>query len=206
MCVGLTCAFAMILFYSGAFGGADAKALMCIALALPFYPQNIISPLFVGISPISQLFFPLTVFSNAVLFAALSAVYLLLRNVVWRQRTKMKLFEAEQSSESFGRKLLVLVTGYKIPFEKLKEKWHLYPLEDIENIDNKPRRKLVLIPRDEGRNEIVERLEKAAQDGLIQDGVWATPGLPMLIFITAGFIIALFLGDIVWIIVSFLLG
>jgi prepilin signal peptidase PulO-like enzyme (type II secretory pathway) len=32
--------------------------------------------------------------------------------------------------------------------------------------------------------------------------VWATPGLPMLIFITLGLIVALTAGDIVWIIIS----
>ena len=42
--------------------------------------------------------------------------------------------------------------------------------------------------------------------GKISDGVWATPGLPMLIFVTVGLIIALSLGDIVWILVSHLLG
>lgn len=34
--VGVTFAIALLLFYTGGFGGADSKALMCIALALPF--------------------------------------------------------------------------------------------------------------------------------------------------------------------------
>jgi preflagellin peptidase FlaK len=33
----------------------------------------------------------------------------------------------------------------------------------------------------------------------MNDSVWATPGLPFLIFITAGLVLALFVGDIVWI-------
>jgi prepilin signal peptidase PulO-like enzyme (type II secretory pathway) len=36
--------------------------------------------------------------------------------------------------------------------------------------------------------------------------VWATPGLPMLIFITLGLIVALLFGDIVWLLVRFILG
>ena len=93
------------------------------------------------------------------------------------------------------------------PFiNKLKEKWHLYPLEDVENVENGLKRKLVVLPRDEGREAIVERLAKAVETGKVQDIVWATPGLPMLIFITAGLIIALIFGDIVWICISFLLG
>ena len=61
MCFGLTAAFAIILFYSGGFGGADAKALMCLALALPFHPENLIKPFFSEASPISQTFFPITI-------------------------------------------------------------------------------------------------------------------------------------------------
>jgi preflagellin peptidase FlaK len=206
MCLGLTTAFAIILFYSGGFGGADAKALMCLALALPFHPENFVKPLFGEISPISQTFFPITIFSNSVLLAAATAIYMLMRNVFWRQKTGKKLFEEGHEDESFGRKFLVSVTGYKVTINKLKEKWHLYPLEDVENAENGLKRKLVLLPKDEDRNHILERLTKAIEAGKIQNTVWATPGLPMLIFITAGLIIALFFGDIIWICISFLLG
>lgn len=206
MCFGLTAAFAIILFYSGGFGGADAKALMCLALALPFHPENLLTPISGEISPISQNFFPVTVFSNSVLLAAATAVYMFLHNIFWHKRTGRKIFEEGHGNESFGRKLLVLITGYKVHINKLKEKWHLYPLEDVENIGNGLKRKLVVLPKDEGRNAIVERLAKAVEAGKVQDMVWATPGLPMLIFITAGLIIALFFGDIVWTCISFLLG
>jgi len=205
MCFGLTAAFAIILFYSGGFGGADAKALMCLALALPFHPENLIKPFFGEASPISQIFFPITIFSNSVLLAAATAIYMLLRNIFWRQKTGKKLFE-RGLGESFGKKLLVLVTGYKIPIDKLKEKWHLYPLEDVEKTENGLKRKLVVLPKDEGRDAIVERLSEAVENGKIQNTVWATPGLPMLIFITIGLITALFFGDIIWICINFLLG
>jgi preflagellin peptidase FlaK len=206
ICFGLTAAFAIILFYSGGFGGADAKALMCLALALPFYPENLFKPLSGEISPILQVFFPITVFSNSVLLAAATAIYIFLRNVFWHKRTGKKLFEEGHQNESLGRKILVLITGYKVSTSKLKEKWHLYPLEDTEeNPENGFKRKLVLIPKDEDRNAIVERLTKAVEAEKIQDTVWATPGLPMLIFITAGLIIALFFGDIVWTCIRLLL-
>ena len=42
--------------------------------------------------------------------------------------------------------------------------------------------------------------------GKIDAYVWATPGLPMLIFVTIGLIVALLFGDIVWLLVSFILG
>ena len=54
--------------------------------------------------------------------------------------------------------------------------------------------------------EIVDRISKAVQNGKIQNNIWATPGLPMLIFITAGLVIALVFGDLIWIILASLLG
>jgi len=204
VCFGLTAAFAVILFYSGGFGGADAKALMCLALAIPFYPKNLFMPLSGEVSPLSQNFFPLTVFSNSVLLAALTAIYMLLRNAFWCQKTGEKLFE-EHKEESFWKKLLVSITGYKVPVEKLREKWHLYPLEDVETAEEELKRKLIVVPKDEGRNAILERLTNAIKTGKVQNAIWATPGLPMLIFVTVGLFTALFVGDVVWIFISFLL-
>ena len=106
-----------------------------------------------------------------------------------------------------GKKILVLITGYKVPVAKLQAKWHVYPMEDVVNDGgNPPKRKLVVLPRDEGRSEIVGRLSSAVENGKINDYVWATPGLPMLIFVTAGLIVSVFFGDIVWLLVSFILG
>ena len=198
--VGITSALAVVLFYAGAYGGADAKALICLSLALPFYPTSFMMG-FASYSPI----FPLTVFSNAVIIAALSVVYVLLRNVFWRQRTGKRFFEGFKE-ESKGRKLLTLLSGYKISVEKLEESEFLYPLEDIQFSETgETKRKLLVFPKDEEREGIVQRVVAAAKEGKNIDWVWATPGLPMLVFITVGLIIALVLGDFVWIILSYLL-
>jgi preflagellin peptidase FlaK len=200
ICFGLTALFAIVIFYAGGFGGADAKALMCLALVLPFYPTSLTAPAFGDISPISHTLFPLTVFSNSVLMAALMTLVMLAYNILWRVRTGEKLFEGKYDNESIGRKTLVLITGYKASVQKLKDKWHVYPLEDAnEDSEGNLKRKLVTLPRDEGRDAVVERLDKAVKSGKIHDSVWATPGLPFLIFITAGLVLALFVGDIVWI-------
>jgi preflagellin peptidase FlaK len=207
---GLTTVFALLLFYTGGFGGADSKAFICMALALPFFPVAIIRPLLDGgLSPISEIVFPVTILSNSVLIAAASAVYLLLRNLILKAKTGTILFEGSLAKESMGKKILVLLTGKKFPISVLKEKWHVYPMEDIlEEVENKDEvdRKLLVVPRDECRDEVVARLSKAAAEGTIGARVWATPGLPMLIFVTVGLIIALVFGDIVWVLVSHLFG
>ena len=205
---GVTALFALLLFYSGGFGGADSKALMCIALALPFSTEMLFTPIIAsGISPLSQNLFPLTIFSNSVLFAAASGIYMLLRNVGKHITSGKKMFEGSLETQSIGKKIVVLITGYKIPIAKLKEKWHVYPMEDLETDEqNQLKRKLVIVPKDEGRNEIVKRLSKAIEEGKISDSIWATPGLPMLIFISLGLIVSILFGDLVWILVSYVLG
>ena len=207
--VGVTVIIAFALFYSGGFGGADSKALMCIAFALPFFPATLFTPVLAsGISPLSQNIFPFTILSNSVLVAAFSGVALLLYNLSWRAKTGQKIFEGTLASEPFWKKVLVLITGYRVPIAKLKEKWHIYPMEDIaeENDADAAKRRLVVVPKDEGRDEVVARLSKAVDAGKIGAKVWATPGLPMLIFVTIGLIIALLFGDIVWFLVSFAFG
>jgi len=203
--VGLTVGIAFLLFYSGGFGGADSKALMCIAVALPFAP-TLFTPL-LGNSPTSQVIFPLTIFSNGVLFAAASGIYLIARNFVWHRKTGEKMFSGTLSSEPVWKKMLVLITGYKVTVAKLKEKWHIFPMEDVnEDVENNLERKLAVVPHDDdGRNKIVERLSKAVDAGKIDNYVWATPGLPMLIFITLGLIVALSFGDIIWLLIRFLI-
>lgn len=206
---GVTAVIAVLLFYTGGFGGADSKALMCIALALPFSIGTLLGPLSpLGESPLAQNIFPLTIFSNGVLFAAATGIYMLLYNVVWHARSGKKFFEGTLAKESIGKKLLVVITGHRVQLDKLKATWHIYPMEDVarEAGDESPKRSLLVIPKDEGRDDVVSRLSKAADEGKIDKNVWATPGLPMLIFITAGLIAALIVGDVVWILISTVLG
>jgi preflagellin peptidase FlaK len=204
---GFTVGLAFLLFYSGAFGGADSKALMCIAFSLPFAPVALFTPIIANsLSPVSQVIFPITIFSNGVLFAAASGLYMILHNFVWHKKNRKEMFTGTLAHESAWKKILILITGYKVTIGKLKEKWHVFPMEDVEaGNENSLNRKLVVVPSEDGRDGIVERLSTAVQSGKIDTYVWATPGLPMLIFITAGLIVALLCGDIVWLIVRSIL-
>ena len=206
--VGFTVGLALLLFYSGAFGGADSKALMCIAFSLPFAPLTLFTPVLANsLSPVSQFIYPLTIFSNAVLFAAASCLYMILHNFVWHKKNGKEMFAGALAHESVWKKILVLITGYKVTIAKLKEKWHVFPMEDVEvDAEDTLKPKLVVIPSEDGRDGIVERLSDAVQAGKIDNYVWATPGLPMLIFITLGLIVALLCGDMVWLLVRLILA
>jgi len=187
----VTSGLAMALFYSGAFGGADAKAFMCLALSLPLQPSSLLQPLFGSLLPI----FPVTVLFNSILLAVLSVFYMLAKNVFWRLRTGKRIFEGFEGERGW-RKFLTLLCGYKVSLSELQRKEHLFPLEDVRVEGDKVERRLILFPRDEEREEIVARIARVVGE---EDAyVWATLGLPMLVFVTAGLVLALVFGDIVW--------
>jgi preflagellin peptidase FlaK len=189
----VTSALALTIFYVGGFGGADAKALMCIALALPVYPNSLLPQPPGLFSPL----FPLTIFTNSVLLGALSVFYALIRNLLWTTRNSMGLFQG-LGTEPLSHKLLALLSGYKVKVSKLEE-GHSYPLEDIEVTDEgKKKRKLMVFPKDEEREELIARIVENVKEERGDGEVWVTPGLPLLIFITVGLIVALAYGDIVW--------
>jgi len=189
----VTFVLSTVLFYAGAFGGADAKALICLSLALPYYPVYLL-PNVAFFSPI----LPIMVFSNAVLLALLTVIYALLRNSLWKLRTGAKLFKGFEN-ESVWRKILVLMTGYKVELATLEKNLHVYPLEDVTVKETgEDERRLLLFPKDEARETIVTRILSTEREGKLQNGVWVTPGLPLLIFITVGLIGALLFGDIIW--------
>jgi preflagellin peptidase FlaK len=196
----ITATLSVALFYVGAFGGADAKALMCLALALPTYPNNLFQFDAPHLSPI----LPIIVFSNAVVLAALSVAYAVVRNSFWKFKKGTKLFEGFEN-ESIWRKLLAFLSGYKVKTAEL-EKGHMFPLEDITvNEAGEEKRRLLVFPKDEKTEKIVERILSAIKKGKLQNEVWATPGLPLLVFITIGLIVALIFGDLIWIFLRFIL-
>jgi preflagellin peptidase FlaK len=206
--VGVTVGLAFLLFYFSGFGGADSKALMCIAFALPFAPIALSLPIFTeGLSPIAQYVYPITILGNSVFFGAATAVYMVLRNVVWHKKNGTQMFPGTLASESAGKKFLAIITGYPMPVDTLKKR-HMFPMEDLEGqTENLGKRKLVVFPQDEeAQDKTIERLSKAVQSGKINAYVWATPGLPMLIFVTLGLIVALTFGDVVWLLTRFVLG
>jgi preflagellin peptidase FlaK len=192
----ITSAVSVALFYAGAFGGADAKALMCLSLALP-YPVHLLQPMGF-VSPL----FPITVFCNAVLLAASTVFYAVTRNLLWKCKTGKKLFQ-DFETQPISRKILTFLCGYKVNISELEKRRHFYPLEDVQ-IDEtgETKRSLLVFPSDEKKEKIVDRILGASREGRLRSTVWITPGLPFLVFITAGLIIALTLGDIIWIVLG----
>jgi len=193
----VTTGISLVLFYAGFFGGADAKALICLAITLPVYPSTIRHQLSV-LTPL----FPLAVLSNAVLSASLLVLVIISYNFLKLFQTRGRLFEGLEN-EPFWSKILAFATGFKVDPDKLKNGTHYIPLECFSRgKDGEIHRHLRISPRlEEEPSPESDCLDNVSKE---PDGkVWATLGLPFLIFITVGFAAALLFGDfITWLVVQ----
>src|SRR2546422_685004 len=188
-----TIVVAFLLFQFGAMGGADSKALMCIALALPVAPA-FLSPLWQG--PLTFYPFPIAILVNSFLLSISMMFILLGKNILSRSSAKKSLFQGFER-ESILRKALVLLTSYKTSFNALQSSTHLYPAEQVAVVDSRPVRQLHLVSSvEEERDKLVAGLQGYKDQGLFSDGVWVTPGLPHLVFMTASLVITVVIGDL----------
>jgi len=188
---------AFLLFYTGIFGGADAKGLICISISIPTLPENtLVSANFF------HPFFPVAVLSNSFLLALSMALYILGRNVFWKYSTRRSLFIGFEKEPSW-KKIFVLVSGYKADFKEVEEKIYLYPLEEVvESEDGIERRLNLFVEAEVERQDLLGKLRPYVEKAVIPREIWATPGLPMLVFVTIGFVSALVLGDLIFSIIS----
>lgn len=189
----ITTGLAIGLFYLGFFGGADAKALICLSVSLPYIPNEFFSPLS---SLICERILPISALFNAILTSVFMVLYALLRNVFWAASGK-PLFEGLKS-EPLSKKLASLFTGYKVKVSNLN-KIYLYPIEKIEETpeDGITRKFQVFVQAEADREDAVNKIEEFSKRGLVKE-VWVTPALPFLVFITVGLFASLLFGDIIF--------
>ncbi len=175
----------LVMFYSGMFGGADSKSIICLALTVPINPLTILTPAYF------HPFFPLTVLYNSFLMAVLSSAVIFLRNTLDYFRSGRFLFE-KQVIGGFGLRALTLFTGYRVTLRELEKFEHLYPLERVEDPSSGMTRLQTIVGIGENRQELIQQLRAQSGNRLI----WATPGLPMLVFLTASLLASVTLGDL----------
>ena len=116
------------------FGGADAKALMAIAILAPFQPMIENLPVYRG----SVMPFSWTIFSNSIIIFLFVPLSLLIFNIAKR-----------------NIKFPYAFLGYKMGIEKAKEKF-VWPLEKL--VDGK--RKFMYMPKEFDVDEELEEFEK----------------------------------------------
>jgi preflagellin peptidase FlaK len=195
--VAVTIAISLALPFLRLWGGADGKAFICLALMNPLIPS------LGNLSRIVDPFFPLVVFSNAYLASLASMLYPIQRNL--RTRRRHTLFEG-LGHESGLHKVAAFLTGYQVPINQLESKPHLFLLESVHGQGSTVRRRFEFDLRvDLDRSKEFAEIKRAVDLGLLRGGIWVSPGLPFLVFLTSGLGISLLFGDVLWSFVSALM-
>jgi len=177
--------FVYILFYFGAFGGADAKVFMAISLILPIYPAldliNYNLPV-AGMPPIGL--FTFSVFGNSVLLTVVVPLGLFLYNLT------------QPSLKDTLKRPHYMFIGYRSLTKDL-ERPHIRLIEKYEESEGNVSHRFTTggMQLDEDTITTIKEYDKK---GLIEKRVWVTPGLPFMIPITAGFISAVIYGDLIF--------
>ncbi|MEA1894566.1 MAG: A24 family peptidase C-terminal domain-containing protein [Euryarchaeota archaeon] len=176
--------FVYILFRLGAFGGADAKALITLSFIFPAFPDIIVFGYGLPLSDAPPLdIFAFSTLANAVLLTIVVPLGILAYNL------------CTLSVREIMEKPWYLIVGYKCRIADLKGR-HVRLIEDFE-CDGGVVKKRFTRGGVEINNIVLKRLEKFASRGLIGKRVWVTPGLPFMIPITVGFVAAVVYGDLI---------
>jgi preflagellin peptidase FlaK len=172
--------------YLGLYGGADVEAFIVLSILHPFPPR--------GMEPILgivSIIYPLTLFSNSAISGASFSIILFVKNL-FSLASDRNIFQGLESNP-WWKRLIVMFTGLKMNLDTIRGPPFQYPLEIPSNKDMLERR-LILFPNihcDDAANDMFNQLKGAG----IQK-VWVSSTLPFLVFITVGYLITLFLGDI----------
>jgi preflagellin peptidase FlaK len=188
--IGLTIVVSFGLFYLGLFGGADAKAILCLGLAIPIAPTTY-RPLIGYAYP----FFPIVVTITSYLCSTSVVLWIGLRNMVHYLHRGEQMFEGFHE-ELRWRKALACLTGFPVEQARLRSTFYLYPMEKVVQSDSGVRRAFRLfVSAEEDREQEISRLQNQLQQIGYDGEVWVTPGLPQLLFLLAALIITLIAGD-----------
>ena len=178
------------LFYLGLFGGADAKAIICLGLTIPIAPSTY-QPLIGYAYP----FFPIIVTITSYLCSTSVVAWLGIRNVNRYFHQGEQMF-AGLHEESRWRKVLACLTGFPVELAKLRSTFYLYPMEEVVQANSVVHRSFRLFVRaEEDRDQEISRLENQLRQIGYAGEIWVTPGLPQLLFILLALIITLIFGD-----------
>lgn len=186
----LALSIGLFLYYTGIMGGADAKALMVLGLNTPKTPFPL---------PINQLiiyeFLPqiFNVFFNWLLIMVIVyPVPILLYNLFNKLRGE-RLFDEVEGG--FGSKLLMLISGYKVPVEKAKNrvdilysevydeeigKWYLKHFMKVEEVEEEEKFK----------KEIEENIKNTNKKK-----IWVKILPPGIVFLALGYILTMLIGN-----------
>lgn len=174
--IGITAPIAFVLYYLGFYGGADAKALVTLSFIIPVFRPVLY------LHPLT----PLIVLTNAMVLVLALPIFFLVRNL-YSIIIGDNIF-SKFEDEPVWKKIVVSFIGYRL--KNVKEDDFYLSLE--KTVKGKKKFDLSLLKDDE--------------EFLQGKDIWGTPGIPLLLFLTGGFITMLLFGDIVAIFLSRLIS
>jgi preflagellin peptidase FlaK len=197
--LALTLFFSFIFYlfaYFGFFGGADAWALIFVAALVPAFP---IIPL-LGLSPVG--FFPFSVLINAVLLNLVTPLGIYFYNV------------KQGNQAPFPYRFL----GFPVGGDQIAESSG-FVMEDITEEEGQLHRRFFGIRESlrgmsSGKGRVYTLAMRRNPDAFTREldlyrkagRVWISYGVPFIVPITAGFITALLFGDIIFYLLTLLMG
>lgn len=164
--VASTAGVVFALYWAGMYGGADAKALTCLAAVHPTVDYGIQFHRITG----------LTTFTNGMLLSASLPLSLAVYNT-YRLARGEKIFAGFETEPTI-RKLLACFIGTRVLKSSEKRFWSA-----VEKWEGGVRRF--------DFNISIDKMDKAGADDM-----WITPGIPLLVFFTMGYFLSLTFGDI----------
>lgn len=159
-------------------GGADAKALMSLAIMFPFYPSIGDLPLIHAGIDIADLVFPFAfvVLVNAALVVVFLPLVFMMKNLAAGEFAYPQAF-----------------VGYKMGVEDARTSfvWLMERIEDGKHVVyTRPRRK----------EELDAELDLLAEAG--HDRVWVTPKVPFIIPMTIGLVFSFVVGNVIFLLMG----
>jgi len=198
--IGVGILVSVLLYYTGIMGGADAKALMALSLNTAIYPFNLELTSLQVYAYIPSIF---NIFFNWLLAMVIFYPLPLLFYNLYLKTTGLKLFE--NTTANFSSKILMLISGYLTPVEKAKnrnnvvysevydekkEKWEIKHFIQVQEVEEEEKFK----------KEIEEKIEKTKRKN-----IWVKVLPPGIVFLLIGYIVNLFMGNVLFAIYHFTL-
>jgi preflagellin peptidase FlaK len=190
--IGLTSLLSLALLYFGVFGGADAKAIICLGITLPLVPSS-----YVSLVGYVQPFFPVVVVIMGFVCSVSVVFWIGFRNL-WSLTHGQHLFEGLYN-EPLPTRVLAGLTGYPTDISRLRSTIHLYPIEEVvEDLAGAHRRFHLFFSAEADRDQMISNFINSLSKVGSPSRVWVSPGLPMLLFMFVGLVITLITGDLIF--------
>jgi len=165
----------LLCFYSGFLGGGDVKTFIAVSLLCPTFIFNSQSLFYP--------FLPLSTMVNSIFLLLMISLYFFVKNVFKIVKGE-RIFE-EFEHEPLWKKLLAMAVGCKVCE---KTDWKFFRV-----IEKRIGEKKFFDFSDSGSDTVV----------YLGEGVWIAPVIPFVVLMLLGFMLSLFFGDILTIMVQF---